>query len=202
MSRSHWIQTASAKRFYYDAVTPDQFDINDMAAGISRCCRYNGQLKDGPELEDEIYCIAQHSVYVYRFLKELRKTRPDCPERALAWALLHDAVEGYYTDMPSPLKAVSPEYKQHEALAERAFIDGYNVPFDPEIHRWVKYADIQLLWAESQEMCAIPSDLWDVPSTPVRALRDIDPDFYYWRPKKAREEYMAAYEEIKSLLGA
>jgi len=195
---NYWIQTASAKRFYYDDVTPDAFDINDMTAGISRCCRYNGQLADRPELEDEIYVIAQHSVYVYRFLKNFH---PECPERALPWALLHDAVEGYYTDMPSPLKAVSPEYKKHEALAELAFIQGFGIPFDPEVYRWVKYADMQLLFAESQEMCAIPSDLWDVSSMPEKSMREIDPEFYYWRPKKAREEYLQAFAEIKPMLG-
>lgn len=199
MSREHWIQTASGKRFYYDDVTPEQFDIGDMSAGVCRCCRYNGQLKDTPELEDVIYSIAQHSVYVYRLLRD---HFPDCPKKALPWALLHDAVEGYYTDMPSPLKAVSPEYKNHEVMAEMAFIEGFRIPFDPEIQRWVKYADIQLLWAESQEMCAIPSDLWDVPALPDRSMREIDPNFFYWGPKKARQEYLAAFEEIKPILGA
>lgn len=195
----HWIQTASAKRFYYDNVTVKSFDINDMVAGISRCCRYNGQLADRPDLEDEIYTIAQHSVYVYWFLK---KFCPECPEEALPWALLHDAVEGYYTDMPSPLKAVSPEYRTHESVAEKLFILAYNVPFREEIHKWVKYSDLQLLWAESQEMCAIPSDLWDVSSAPEKSIREIDPDFYYWRPKKAKQEYMRAFSEIQPLLGA
>ena len=199
MSREHWIQTSSGKRFYYDDVTEGQFDIGDMAAGISRCCRYNGQLKDGPELEDEIYCIAQHSVYVYWFLRD---HVPNCPQEALPWALLHDAVEGYYTDMPSPLKAVNPEYKTHEVDAELAFQSGFNIPFDKDIYRFVKHGDIQILWAESKEMCAIPSDLWDIPGVAEVALRELDPDFYYWRPKKARDEFMKAFAEIKHLIGA
>ena len=197
MPREHWIQTASGKRFYYDDVHPAQFCIEDMAAGLSRICRYNGQLKDGPELEDEIYVVAQHSVYAYKFLRD---HCPNAPKKALPWALLHDGVEGYYTDMASPQKAMNPEYKAQEAEAETAFIEGYNIPFDATIHQWVKHADIQILWAESQEMCAIPSDLWDVPGHPVVTLREIDPDFYYWRPKKAREEYMKAFEEIKQYL--
>jgi hypothetical protein len=199
MSREHWIQTASGKRFFYDDVTPQQFDVEDMAAGLSRLCRYNGQLKDGPELEDEIYCIAQHSVYVYWFLRD---HVPNCPEEALPWALLHDAVEGYYTDMPSPQKAMNPEYKAQEAWAEKMFLHAYGIPYNEEIHDFVKYSDIQILWAESQEMCAIPSDLWDIPGLPETSLRTLDPDFYYWRPKKARAEYMKAYAEISHLIGA
>ena len=197
MSREHWIQTASGKRFYYDDLDPSQFCISDMSAGLSRCCRYNGQLKDGPELEDEIYTIAQHSVYVYWFLRDYV---PEAPREALPWALLHDGVEGYYTDMPSPLKAVNQEYKIHEKAAEEQFMKAYKIPYSTEIERWVKYGDIQLLWAESQEMCAIPSDLWDVPGTPVRTLFEIDPFFHYWRPGMARRTFLSAFEEIKPLL--
>lgn len=199
MSREHWIQTSSGKRFYYDSVHPEQFDINDIASGLSRNCRYNGQLKNTPELEDEIYCVAQHSVYVYLLLRD---HVPNCPREALPWALLHDGVEGYYCDLPSPLKGMLPEYKAHEHVAEEAFITGYKIPYSKLIHQWVKYADIQILWAESQEMCAIPSDLWDVPGLPEKTLRGIDPEFYFWRPKHAKEMYLRAYEEIKPLLGA
>lgn len=199
MSRDHWILTASGKKFYYDDVTPEQFDIGDMAAGISRSCRYNGQLKDGKELEDEIYCVAQHSVYVYWFLRD---HVPNCPPEALAWALLHDGVEGYYADLPSPLKALNTQYKEHESVAELAFQRAFRIPFSKEIHHYVKYSDIQILWAESQEMCAIPSQLWDIPGVPEITLRELDPDFYYWRPKKARDEFMKAFEEIKHILGA
>lgn len=197
MSGQYWIQTSSGRKFYYDDVQTKHFHIPDMAAGLSRLCRYNGQLKDGPELEDEIFSVAQHSVYVYRFLRD---HVPNRPTEALPWALLHDGVEGYYTDMPSPQKAVNPEYKEQEARAEEAFIKRYAIPFNSEIKQWVKYADIQMLWAESQEMCAIPSDLWDVPGIPAMTLRELDPFFCYWRPKQARQAFMNDFEEIKPLL--
>jgi hypothetical protein len=196
MAGKHWIQTASGKKFFYDDVRPEQFFIPDMAAALSRLCRYNGQLKNTPELEDELYVVGQHSVYVYRFLEAI----PECPRRALPWALLHDGVEGYYTDMPSPQKAMDPIYREREHEAEACFRAQYGIPYDATIERWVKYADIQLLWMESQEVCAIPSNLWDVPGTPVMSLRDLDPDFYFWRPKKARMEYLAAFNDVSEYL--
>ena len=197
MSREHWILTASGKRFYYDDVRSGQFDITDIAVGLSRNCRYNGQLTDSPELEDEIYVVAQHSVYAYWFLRD---HVPNAPREALPWALLHDAVEAYYTDIPSPLKGLLGEYKAREHEAEMAFIEQFGIPYNQTIQQWVKYADIQILWAESQEMCAIPSDMWDVPGNPEISLRDLDPFFCYWRPKQAKEAYLNAFEEIKPLL--
>lgn len=196
MAGTYWIQTANGRRFYYDDMRPEQFFIDDIAAGLSRNCRYNGQLKNTPELEDEIYSVAQHSVYVYRLLK----LNTEAPDRALPWALLHDGPEGYLTDMPSPQKALCPDYQEMEGAAEESFLTTYTIPYDEEVHRWVKWADIQLLWMESQEMCAIPCELWDDPGNPIMSIRELDPDFYYWRPKKAKQEYLAAFEEIQQYL--
>lgn len=194
MTKEYWIQTASGKRYYYDSTEddPQDFYLSDMARGVSRLCRYAGQMKDVPELEDEIYSVAQHSVYVYRMLRD----RPDVPRRVLPWALLHDALEGFYVDLPSPLKALVPSYGVLEHTAEKSFTSFYGIPFDDEVKRWVKYADYQVLYAESEEFCAIPSSMWDVPATPAKTLREIDPDFFYWRPKHAYNQYMSSYQEV------
>ena len=196
MRGTHWINTASGRRFYYDDVRGEDFHIPDIAAALSRNCRYNGQLKDGPELEDEIYSIAQHSVYVYWLLEQ----DPVCPRKALPWALLHDAPEAYYTDMTSPQKEMSPEYRAAEEYAEGRFRPTHGIPYDEEVVRWVKYADIQVLWMESQVMCAIGSDQWSNPGMPVMTIQELDLEFYFWRPKKARMEYLKAYAEIQKYL--
>lgn len=79
-------------------VTPDMFNIKDIAHGLSMICRFNGQIP-------RFYSVAQHSCLVH---DQLLKTND--PLLCLA-ALLHDASEAYICDIPTPLKDLLPEYR-------------------------------------------------------------------------------------------
>ena len=91
--RGLWIHTNSGKQFYAFDPSPDMVDINDIANGLSKLCRYAGQC-------DEFYSVAQHSVIISKFVS---------PEHALA-GLLHDAAEAYLTDIPRPIKHMFNEH--------------------------------------------------------------------------------------------
>ena len=151
---SPWILTATGRKFHYLANDPSEFHVPDMAAALSRMCRYSGHLSD--KYDDDIYSVAQHSVYVYWLL--LKK---GAPKRVLPWAIAHDMPEAYWTDVPSPLKALLPNYKEMENNSAAIMRERYGIPYDEEIERHVKWADMQILYAESQELTSIPSELWD-----------------------------------------
>lgn len=191
-----WIQTATGRAFYYDSPKPDQISIIDIASGLSRLCRYGGQLKDCAEFEDDIYPVGQHSVLVYKLLK-----LKNAPVESWFWGLMHDGSEAFTVDLPSPMKSLIPAYKEYEEVAASAIRETFHIPYSETIEKFVKWADVQLLLAESDVLCAIPSNQWDRPHGADHTLYDIDHDFYLWRPKKAKKEFLECFNEINNILG-
>ncbi len=98
-----YISTFTGKHFDFINITMDDICIEDIAQGLSNECRFAGQI-------NQFYSVAQHSVYVSQIVP---------PEYALE-ALLHDASEAYCKDLPSPLKALLPDYKVIEKGIQKA----------------------------------------------------------------------------------
>ena len=90
-----------------DLLDPSPFDIEitDIAHGLARVARWNGQTKG-----DYPYSVAQHSLLVTEIF---RKLNPSAEARTLVAVLLHDAPEYVIGDMISPVKAaVGPGYEE------------------------------------------------------------------------------------------
>jgi len=83
-----------------DLLNPSTEDIEaeDIAHGLSRVARWNGQTK-GPHA----FSVAQHSLLVEEIFCTLA---PSAPHEDRLAALLHDAPEYVVGDMISPFKAV------------------------------------------------------------------------------------------------
>src|SRR5215467_4193534 len=91
-----WQRMLSGRRL--DLLDPSPFDIEieDIAHGLARVARWNGQTF-GPE----IFSVAQHSLLVEALAGAL------APQASKSWrlvALLHDAPEYVIGDMISPFK--------------------------------------------------------------------------------------------------
>lgn len=84
---------------------PDQATIDpaDIAAGLSRRYRFNGQA-------DRPLTVAQHSLAVADRL----------PPKLQLWGLLHDATEAYLPDLARPLWPVFMVYLPYIAQARAA----------------------------------------------------------------------------------
>lgn len=94
-----------------DLLEPSPLDIEiaDIAHGLARVARWNGQTRG-----DHAFSVAQHSVLVERLVAELS---PRLSREARLMALLHDAPEYVVGDLISPFKAaIGIDYK---ALEER-----------------------------------------------------------------------------------
>src|SRR6204780_1410682 len=103
-----WQRMLSGRRL--DLVDPSPLDIEleDIAHGLARVARWNGQTKGA-----HIYSVAQHCLLV-EALARLRAPRLDRSGRLAV--LLHDAPEYVVGDMISPFKAViGGDYKAVEA---------------------------------------------------------------------------------------
>ncbi len=131
-----WQRMLSGRRL--DLLDPSPFDveIDDIAQGLARVARWNGQTSG-----DHAFSVAEHSLVVEDVCAHLQ---PAWPAKWRLAALIHDAPEYVIGDMISPFKAqLGPEYKTVEARLEGAIHARFGLPavLPEEITRTIKRAD-------------------------------------------------------------
>jgi 5'-deoxynucleotidase YfbR-like HD superfamily hydrolase len=133
--RRAWQRMLSGRRLDLIDPSPLDVEIGDIAHGLARVARWNGQTK-GPE----IFSVAQHSLLV----EALFTARDIASPQARLAALLHDAPEYVIGDMISPFKAaVGGDYKLVEARLMRAVLIRFGLTAEPseDLERRIKVAD-------------------------------------------------------------
>lgn len=142
-----WQRMLSGRRL--DLLDPSPFDveIEDIAHGLSRVARWNGQTSG-----DWAYSVAQHSVLVERVVGLLDR---DLPQRWRLATLLHDAAEYVIGDMITPFKAViGPDYKTVEAALMRAIHLRVGLPAElpDSVAKLIKRADRIAAYLEATQL--------------------------------------------------
>ena len=93
-----WQRMLSGRRLDLLDPSPLDIEIEDIAHGLARVARWNGQTRG-----DHIFSVAQHTLLT----EEIARHRNGASDRRLALALLlHDAPEYVIGDMISPFKVV------------------------------------------------------------------------------------------------
>lgn len=115
--RSHaprtWQRMLSGRRLNLIDPSPLDVEISDIALGLSRNTRWNGQTTG-----EHAWSVAQHSVFVVEIMRQFHP-RPSAD--LLLAGLLHDASEYVTHDMITPLKAVVGDvFKELELRLTRA----------------------------------------------------------------------------------
>ncbi|PSJ51019.1 HD family hydrolase [Kumtagia ephedrae] len=116
-----WQRMLSGRRL--DLLDPSPFDIeiSDIAHGLSRVARWNGQTAG-----DHAFSVAQHSLLVETIFC---RQQPDANADQRLAALLHDAPEYVIGDMISPFKlVVGGDYKAVEERLHRAVHQRFSLP--------------------------------------------------------------------------
>lgn len=102
-----WQRMLSGRRLDLLNPSPLDIEIEDIAHGLARVARWNGQTEGA-----HAFSVAQHCVLVERFVVALR---PRARRGLRLAALLHDAAEYVIGDLVSPFKAaVGLDYKAFE----------------------------------------------------------------------------------------
>lgn len=176
--RGDWMQTASGRAFYPFDPRPDEIHIEDIAAGLSRQCRYAGQLRD----DIEFYSTAEHSVALCRHFRargeiELAK-----------WALLHDAAESYLNELVRPVKRAIPAYSNAEARVMWEICGRFGLPFEEP--QEVKDADRRILLDERLRVMAEPPAPWATDGEPLGAI------ILCYPPRMARAAFLHHFDEL------
>lgn len=123
--RGYNMQTATGLAVYPLNLLPQQIKIDDIAASLSRICRFNGHLRD----DVEHYSVAQHSVHVSRLVGDDLDIQRQ--------ALLHDATEAYVGDVIRPLKLSLNDYHLIELKVWKAVCIRFNM-------REIMYHEVKL----------------------------------------------------------
>ncbi len=131
-----WQRMLSGRRLDLLDPSPLDVEISDIAHGLARVARWNGQT-----VGDHAFSVAQHSLVVESIFRELC---PDSSANSCLAALLHDAPEYVIGDMISPFKSVmGGGYKDCEARLQRAIHLRFSLPpvLAEKLKREIKRAD-------------------------------------------------------------
>ena len=169
MNTGPYIYTFSGKRFHYLDLDPKSIDIADIAVALAREGRFCNQTT-------RPYTVGQHSCYVCDF----------CPQEAKPYALLHDAIEAYIGDMPTPFKRMFPEIEALEyRLLNQVFKRfGLDTPVTDGIWKVVKEIDGRMGKTEADHLTLVGCGHWD------RNVKTLPLFFEFWDEKRVQDEFL------------
>ncbi|WEX07663.1 HD family hydrolase [Chelativorans sp. AA-79] len=142
-----WQRMLSGRRLDLLDPSPLDVEIADIAHGLARVARWNGQTKG-----DHAFSVAQHSLLVEQIFRTMHT------EASADWllaALLHDAPEYVIGDMISPFKAtLGEDYKSVEKRLHRAIHLRFGLPADTpaKLKAEIKRADCIAAYFEATEL--------------------------------------------------
>lgn len=156
--------------------------LDDIAAGLSRICRFGGQLQDGVW-----YSVAEHSI----LCTELAKADGIKDSTLLKSILLHDASEAYCGDVVKPLKILLGEsYSDIEGKVEDAIAKSFDVDFRGN-HDIIKKYDIEMLYAEKSVLFP---DFFGIHLD--KSVRKVEPSFMFKDFESVKELFIEYYYEL------
>lgn len=177
-----WQRMLSGRRL--DLIDPSPLDIEiaDIAHGLARVARWNGQTRGA-----HIFSVAQHTLLVEVVM---RARNPNIDARLRLAALLHDAPEYVIGDMISPFKAVlGQDYKGVETRLLGAIHIRFGLPaaLAPEIERQIKAADRGAAYLEATELAGFSQ-------SEAKRLFGRDPGL----PEATRADYLTPWSAAKA----
>jgi 5'-deoxynucleotidase YfbR-like HD superfamily hydrolase len=131
-----WQRMLSGRRLDLLDPSPLDIEIEDIAHGLARVARWNGQTQG-----EHAFSVAQHCLLVESIVGDLA---PMLDRRYRLAALIHDAPEYVIGDLISPFKAVlALDYKAFEAKLLAAIHLRFGVPAElpEEVTKLIKRAD-------------------------------------------------------------
>lgn len=142
-----WQRMLSGRRLDLLDPSPLDIEIEDIAHGLARVARWNGQTRGA-----HIFSVAQHTLLVEAVL---RARRPRIDHRIRLAAMLHDAPEYVIGDMISPFKAViGGSYKQIEKRLLSAIHLRFGLPaaLDAQVEAEIKLSDRGAAYLEATRL--------------------------------------------------
>jgi 5'-deoxynucleotidase YfbR-like HD superfamily hydrolase len=190
-----WQRMLSGRRLDLLDPSPLDIEIEDIAHGLARVARWNGQTHG-----DHIFSVAQHTLLT----EEIARRRTGRRDRRLALALLlHDAPEYVVGDMISPFKVViGGAYKAVENRLLDAIHVRFGLPRDlpAEIAAIIKMADRGAAFLEATTLAGFSSAearrfFGSRPTLPAAVEKDyLTP----WPAETAKRRFLQQFNEVSA----
>lgn len=165
------MQTASGRQFWPMDPRVEEIDIGDIAHALGMQCRYGGHSL-------RFYSVAEHCVHV----------ASKAPAGLELVALMHDASEGYLSDVIRPVKMSLTNYKEIESNLERVIAQRFGLTWP--MPAAVKQLDERILNDErvqNMNPAPFPWACCDNATEPLGVRLE------FWTPAKARWEFLTAF---------
>ncbi len=189
-----WQRMLSGRRLDLLDPSPMDIEIEDIAHGLARVARWNGQT-----IGDHAFSVAQHSVVVEEICAHIQ---PDLEPRWRLAALLHDASEYVIGDMISPFKAaLGYDYKLFEERLENAIHIRFGLPAKAPlaVKKLIKRADRACAFFEATQLAGFgveeAIEFFDAP--PEGYALEIEP----LAPNQAQIRYVQRYHVLSEAAG-
>ncbi len=188
-----WQRMLSGRRLDLLDPSPLDVEIEDIAHGLARVARWNGQTSGA-----NIFSVAQHSLLVEKIS---RRTHPDLDARWRLCVLLHDAPEYVIGDMISPFKAVlGGDYKAVEARLLSAICVRFSLPvgWPDQLLKIVKAADRASAYFEATRLAGFAEEEAKAFfGRPARLDAGVEKDYLTpWKAETAKARFLKRFEEL------
>lgn len=192
-----WQRMLSGRRLDLLDPSPLDIEIEDVAHGLSRVARWNGQTGG-----EHIFSVAQHSVLVELIgRRQAQAGGLDLDRRWRLAMLLHDAPEYVVGDMISPFKAVlGGDYKavEHRLLAAISLRFGLPVEWPAALVKKVKAADRASAFLEATRLAGFQiGEARRFFGTPFPLDPALERDYLVpWSAGEAKGRFLARFAEL------
>ncbi len=187
-----WQRMLSGRRLDLLDPSPLDIEIEDIAHGLARVARWNGQTKG-----THIFSVAQHSLLTEAIARQqLRLDRSP-----LLAILLHDAPEYVIGDMISPFKAViGNDYKAVEARLLAAIHLRFGLPatLPPDLAAIIKACDRSAAHLEATRLAGFsPTEARRFFGPPPKFSAVIERDYLTpWPAEAAQTRYLQRFAKL------
>jgi 5'-deoxynucleotidase YfbR-like HD superfamily hydrolase len=200
-SNRAWQRMLSGRRLDILDPSPLDVELSDIAHGLARVARWNGQTAG-----DFPFSVAQHSILVLEIFTALS---PEANVRSRLYALLHDASEYVMGDIISPFKTVmGGNYKEVENRLQAAIYMRFALGAMPPaaLMRQIKRADKEAAYFEAVHLAGFGVEearrFFGEPTVPAFELDEFERLIRPWPTREAYERFVSTVETLASQLSA
>jgi 5'-deoxynucleotidase YfbR-like HD superfamily hydrolase len=187
-----WQRMLSGRRLDLLDPSPLDVEIEDIAHGLARVARWNGQTKGA-----HIFSVAQHTLLV----EAIARRHAQLDKTLRLAILLHDAPEYVIGDMITPFKSVIGEsYKAVEQRLLAAIHIRFGLPaiLPAETVKRIKAADRDAAYLEATQLAGFdPAEARKFFGQPAALPPAMTRDYLTpWPAETAKDRYLERFEKL------